>query len=132
MSSYLSSKITDGIRVDVRTAYVEDESSPLHNYYVFLYQIEIVNESDHEVQLLRREWTIIDGLAQTRKVEGEGVVGKQPILTPGQSHSYKSGCHFPSPIGKMKGRYLMERRILQERFWVEIPPFTLQVPCLSN
>ncbi|RMG63331.1 MAG: Co2+/Mg2+ efflux protein ApaG [Bacteroidetes bacterium] len=132
MSSPLSSKLTEGIRVNVRTVYVQDESSPKHQYFVFAYQVEIINESDHVVQLREREWQIIDGHGQRRRVQGQGVVGQQPLLAPGESHTYVSGCHFTTPIGSMHGTYLMERQQDGLRFPVEIPAFTMVVPHLQN
>ena len=132
MSSNLSSRVTEGIRVNVRTVYVQDESSPKHHYYVFAYQIEIINESDYTVQLRSREWHITDGNGHKRLVQGEGVVGKQPLIAPGESHSYVSGCHFNTPIGRMQGSYLMERQMDGLHFQVEIPPFTMVVPHLQN
>ncbi|MDP5169596.1 MAG: Co2+/Mg2+ efflux protein ApaG [Bacteroidia bacterium] len=132
MPENLASAVTNGIRVDVRTTYVEDESSPNHSYFVYLYQIEITNESEEEVQLLRREWTIVDGMAQKRLVEGDGVVGKQPVIVPGQTHRYVSGSNLPTPVGMMKGKYLMVRLSDQQQFWIDIPSFTLYVPHLDN
>ena len=132
MASQLSSKVTEGIRVNVRSVYVKDESSPKHRYFVFAYQVEIINESAYEVQLLRREWHIVDGVGSRREVEGEGVVGKQPIIPPGQRHCYVSGSHFQTPIGKMAGYYLMERTIDAAPLRVQIPPFVMMVPFLHN
>lgn len=132
MASQLSSKITEGIRVTVRTAYMEDESSPQHQYFVFAYQVEIANESLYSVQLMSREWRIVDGAGQKRLVEGDGVIGKQPVIKPGSSHTYISGCHFATPIGKMSGYYRMERQLDREPLQVEIPPFVMMVPHLEN
>ena len=132
MTSDLSSQITEGIRVTVRTSYVQDESSPKHLYFVFAYKVEITNESPYSVQLLEREWNIVDGVGERRFVQGEGVIGKQPVIEPGQTHRYISGCHFPTPIGKMSGFYIMERQIDKSRFRVEIPPFVMLVPFLEN
>lgn len=132
MTSDLSSQITEGIRVTVRTKYVQDESSPKHLYFVFAYQVEITNESAYSVQLLEREWHIVDGLGEKRWVQGEGVIGKQPVIEPGQSHQYVSGCHFPTAIGKMFGHYLMKRQVDGSTFEVEIPPFVMMVPYLEN
>ncbi|MEM7372493.1 MAG: Co2+/Mg2+ efflux protein ApaG [Bacteroidota bacterium] len=132
MTSDLSSQITEGIRVTVRTKYVQDESSPKHLYFVFAYQVEIINESPYSVQLLERQWNIVDGVGGKRLVQGEGVIGKKPILEPGQSHRYVSGCHFPTAIGKMSGHYLMERQVDNSTFKVEIPPFVMMVPYMEN
>ncbi|MDP5171052.1 MAG: Co2+/Mg2+ efflux protein ApaG [Bacteroidia bacterium] len=132
MSSNLASKVTNGIRVDVRTRYIEDESSPKHSYFVFNYEVEISNESPVEVQLISRIWRIVDGLGQSRTVEGDGVVGKQPILAPGGSHKYKSGSHFSTAVGMMMGQYCMRRTSDGLEFWIDIPSFTLQIPYLDN
>mgnify|MGYP002078690449 CR=1 FL=1 len=132
MTSNISSKVTEGIRVNVRTAYVKDESSPKHHYYVFAYQIEIVNESAYSVQLLTREWHILDGYGNKRVVNGEGVVGKQPHIAPGETHRYVSGSHFHTPIGRMSGFYTMVREVDKAKIQVQIPPFTMTVPFLYN
>ncbi|MEO1449036.1 MAG: Co2+/Mg2+ efflux protein ApaG [Bacteroidota bacterium] len=132
MTSAQSSMITDGIRVNVRTTYMQDESAPKHHYYVFAYQVEIINESMHQVQLLSRVWHIVDGLGEKRMVQGEGVIGKQPVINPGERHTYVSGCHFTTPIGKMWGTYTMRRQLDGARLKVRIPAFVMQVPYLGN
>lgn len=132
MPSKVYSQVTEGIRINVGSAYIKDESSPKHNYYVFAYRVEIVNESAFEVQLLTRRWDIVDGVGGKRLVEGEGVVGKQPIIAPGDSHCYISGSHFQTPIGKMLGHYIMERKIDGMLLAVKIPPFVMMVPYLNN
>ncbi|MEL6673759.1 MAG: Co2+/Mg2+ efflux protein ApaG [Bacteroidota bacterium] len=132
MPTNLSSQVTEGIRVNVRTAYIQDESSPKHRYYVFAYQVEIINESQYSVQLLRREWRITDGVGKKRKVEGEGVVGKQPHIAPGETYRYVSGSQFNTPVGKMSGYYFMQRTADQVEVAVEIPPFTMVAPALNN
>lgn len=118
--------------MNVRTVYVKDESSPKHQYFVFAYEIEIVNESLYKVQLLSREWHITDGYGFKRKVKGEGVIGKKPVISPGETHQYVSGSHFKTPVGKMSGHYIMERKIDGELIKVNIPPFTMIVPFLDN
>ncbi|MEM6802983.1 MAG: Co2+/Mg2+ efflux protein ApaG [Bacteroidota bacterium] len=132
MSTKPSSQVTNGIRVSVRTAYIKDESSPDRDEYVFAYQVEILNESPHIVQLLSREWYIIDGYGQKRSVKGPGVIGKQPIISPGKSHSYVSGVNFPSPIGKMFGYYTMRRQVDGSTFLVSIPDFIMEAPVVLN
>lgn len=128
----LASCTTHGIRVDVRPEYIEKESNVRSSYFVFEYRVEITNESPIEVQLLEREWDIVDALGRLRHVAGEGVVGKKPTLSPGARHQYRSGCHFHTPIGMMRGRYLMLNIATQQSFWVDIPEFTLEIPCISN
>lgn len=124
--------ITDGIRVNVRTTYMKEESAPKHHYYVFAYQVEIINESHHQVQLLSRVWHIVDGLGEKRMVQGEGVIGKQPVINPGERHTYVSGCHFGTPIGKMWGTYTMRRQMDGAQLDIRIPGFVMQVPHLGN
>ena len=132
MSFHTNSKVTEGIRVEVRTLYLREESSPRHHYYVFAYQIEITNESAHTVQLMSREWNIVDGLGDHRTVVGDGVIGKQPVIAPGETHSYTSGSHFQTSIGKMSGFYYMKRMMDNSDLKVEIPPFVMAVPFINN
>lgn len=132
MSTKPSSQITNGIRVSVHTVYLKDESSPSRNEYVFAYQIEIQNESPHIVQLMSRSWTIVDAFGEKRKVEGPGVIGKQPVIHPGKTHTYVSGVNFPTPAGKMFGYYTMIRQVDSSRFLVNIPDFTMIAPIMAN
>jgi ApaG protein len=123
---------TQGVTVTVTTNYLPDYSSPSQEHYVFAYRIEIRNDSDLTVKLLRRHWYISDASTGMREVEGEGVVGRQPVLEPGEAHQYVSGCNLKSGVGKMRGTYLMERVGSGTRFEVEIPEFTLMVPFRMN
>ncbi|MCB0841653.1 MAG: Co2+/Mg2+ efflux protein ApaG [Bacteroidetes bacterium] len=132
MSSFFNSKTTEDIRVMVRTHYLLEESSPKHQYYVFAYQVEITNQSPHMVQLISREWHIIDGFGQQRVVKGDGVIGKQPIIAPGETYCYSSGSHFESTIGKMEGYYFMQKLVNGQELKIEIPPFVMQVPFSQN
>jgi len=125
-------EITEGIKVSVETEYQPEYSSPSQYHYVFTYRITIENESENTIQLLRRHWFIHDANTIIREVEGEGVVGQQPVLEPGQDHKYVSGCNLKSGIGKMKGTYLMERIVDGKRFKVTIPEFTMVVPFKYN
>jgi ApaG protein len=100
---------TQGIKVSVETEYQPAYSSPSQYHYVFTYRITIENQSEYTIQLMRRHWHIYDAGFLVREVEGEGVVGQQPILEPGQTHQYISGCNLKSGMGKMTGTYLMER-----------------------
>lgn len=130
--SELATAVTEGIRVSVRSAYVREESSPDHEHYVFAYHVQIINESPYKVQLLRRKWEILDALGRKREVSGEGVIGQQPLLAPGQVHEYISGCNFGTPIGQMQGHYFMIRNVDQAEFPVRIPRFTMVVPFTLN
>ena len=125
-------EITQGIKVSVETEYQPTYSSPSQYHYVFTYRITIENQSDNTIQLLRRHWHIHDAGARKREVEGEGVVGQQPILEPGQSHQYVSGCNLKSGLGKMFGTYLIERIVDGKLFKVNIPEFIMVVPFRMN
>jgi ApaG protein len=124
--------VTAGVKVSVLTEYQPSYSSPLQEHFVFTYRIRIENKSEHTVQLLRRQWFIFDSNATVREVEGEGVIGVQPILEPGEVHEYVSGCNLKTSIGKMLGSYLMERQIDGKQFHAEIPEFNLIVPYRLN
>lgn len=123
---------TYGIKVIVETEYIDVQSDPAGGQYFFAYRIQIKNNSDYTVQLMRRKWFITDVSFETREVEGEGVVGRQPVLQPGESHTYMSGCQLQSEIGKMWGYYTLERQITSDLIDVEIPIFELVVPWLKN
>ncbi|MEL6537856.1 MAG: Co2+/Mg2+ efflux protein ApaG [Bacteroidota bacterium] len=123
---------TKGIKVSIETEYQPDYSSPMQMHYVFTYRVTIENESDHTIQLLRRHWFIHDTNHDPYEVEGEGVVGKKPVLEPGQKHQYVSGCNLKSGMGKMYGTYLMERVLDGKNFNVEIPVFSMVVPFRLN
>ena len=125
-------EITDGVKVSVTTSFQPEYSSPVQSHYVFTYKIIIENRSDYTVQLLRRHWYIYDINGVTREVEGDGVVGQQPILNPGESHEYISGCNLKTEIGKMKGTYTMERVADGSYFKVNIPEFVMVVPYKNN
>lgn len=123
---------TLGIRVEVQTAYLEKESDIANGRYFHAYRITITNNSDYNVQLLTRKWEITDSNGSFREVEGEGVVGKQPDIEPGESYTYISGCNFQTPFGKMKGRYHFLRKADGEIFEAKIPEFFMVVPWLKN
>jgi ApaG protein len=128
----LTTAVTSGVKVSVITEYQPSYSSPLQEHFVFTYRIKIENNSEHTVQLLRRQWFIFDSNATVREVEGEGVIGLQPVLEPGETHEYISGCNLKTSIGKMLGTYLMEKLIDGKQFHVEIPEFNLIVPYRLN
>lgn len=128
----METKTTDGVKVSVTTNYLPDYSSPAQQHYVFAYKISIENNSEFTVKLLRRHWHISDSNGVVREVEGEGVVGQQPVLEPNESHQYVSGCNLKTGIGKMKGTYLMERLMDGKQFSVNIPEFILIVPYKLN
>lgn len=124
--------ITEGIKITVENDYQSEYSSPSHMHYVFTYKIRIENCSEYTMQLKRRHWFIHDADNTVKEVEGEGVVGQQPVLEPGQVHEYVSGCNLKTGMGKMYGTYLMERIVDGKKITVTIPEFTLFVPFLLN
>lgn len=121
------SKTTHDITVTVEPHYLEQQSRPDENHYVWAYSIEISNGGAQDVQLLNRHWTITDGRGQVQEVQGPGVVGEQPVLHPGDSFTYTSGCPLPTPSGIMVGRYEMLGPD-GERFWIDVPAFSLDSP----
>jgi len=125
-------EITKGIKVTVETEYQPSYSSPSQHHYVFTYRITIENGGEFTIQLKRRHWNIHDAGFHPRQVEGEGVVGQQPVLEPGEVHSYVSGCNLKSGIGKMAGTYLMERVVDGTTFPVTIPEFCMVAPMRLN
>jgi ApaG protein len=124
--------ITKGIKVSVQPDYQAAYSRPATNRYVFSYHIIIENQSNATVQLMRRHWVIWDSDGSTREVEGEGVVGQQPLLEPGQRHEYSSWCDLSTGIGKMYGGYLMVRPDDGSQFMARIPVFELVAPVKLN
>jgi ApaG protein len=121
------SEITRSIKVTVKPFYLEDQSSPTENHYVWAYQVRIENTGAETVQLRRRHWRITDGMGRLQEVRGPGVVGEQPVLAPGESFEYTSGTPLTTPSGIMMGTYEMETHG-GESFEVAIPAFSLDSP----
>ncbi len=119
--------VTDGIRVQVQSQYLADQSSPRDDRYVFAYTITISNEGNRSAHLKTRHWIITDGRGTVEEVRGDGVVGEQPRLAPGQSFQYTSGCVLTTPIGTMQGTYRMWRDD-GSYFDAEIAAFSLATP----
>ena len=128
----MNTQTTVGIQVSVDIQYNAQHSHPIASHYFFAYRITIKNVSDYTVQLKKRHWFIFDSNGIKSEVEGIGVVGEQPILIPGQSYQYVSGCNLLSDMGKMGGVYIMEREIDGEVFHVTIPEFMMVVPYKFN
>jgi len=128
----MTTLVTQGIQITVRSNYQESYSRPEENHFLFTYRITIENKSEHTVQLIRRHWHIYDSSSEHREVEGEGVVGQQPILMPGDVYEYESACNLTTDMGKMHGTYLMERQIDKLRFFVNIPEFEMVIPARLN
>lgn len=119
--------VTRGIDVVVEPFYLDEQSDPHDGRYVWGYRIVISNRSDVTVRLLTRYWHITDENGLVDEVTGRGVVGEQPVLEPGDSYEYSSGCPLDTPSGVMLGHYLMEDEN-GETFNVEIPAFSLDLP----
>jgi ApaG protein len=115
---------TQGIRVTVKTQYVPERSSPNAGQYVFAYFVRIENVGPTVARLLSRRWLIRDSIGEETEVEGDGVVGEQPALSPGGVHEYQSFCVLKSPCGSMEGQYFLVR-LDGTRFAAEIPRFIL-------
>jgi ApaG protein len=118
---------TRGIRIRVEPQYMEEQSSPDEGHFVWSYEVEISNDSKETVQLKTRAWRITDGWGRTEEVRGPGVVGQTPVIPPGGTFSYTSGCPLKTPQGIMVGSYQMEDEEGQ-LFDVAIPAFSLDSP----
>lgn len=125
-------KITDGVKVSVETLYQAEYSNPANEHFMFAYKIRVENLSDYTVQLMKRHWHIFDSNGTRREVEGEGVIGLQPVIEPGQNHEYVSACNLKTDIGSMKGTYGMIRLNDHTELIVNIPEFALIVPYKLN
>jgi ApaG protein len=121
----LSEAVTEDIRVEVMSSYSPENSRPLEGEWVFQYTVRITNQGAGTVQLLRRHWVITDAANQVEEVKGEGVVGKQPVLSPGESFKYSSWCPLKTSAGMMHGTYEMARTD-GRRFDIEVAPFALR------
>ena len=119
--------VTRSIEVQVQPFYMEEQSDPSEKHYVWGYRITIDNQSDELVQLLSRYWQITDESGHVKEVRGDGVIGEQPELSPGDSYQYTSGCPLSTPSGIMVGHYTMRNK-RGEKFDIAIPAFSLDLP----
>ncbi len=119
--------ITDGIRIRVKPRFMADESEPVRNHFVWAYTVEIENTSNETWQLMVRHWQIVDSLGRTQIVDGDGVVGQQPVLAPGDAFRYTSGAPLAAPSGFMSGSYDFQSR---SGAWMtaNVPAFSLDSP----
>jgi len=124
----MQSLITKGVQISVETYYQPDYSQPFQHEYMFAYRISLNNQNPFSIQLLRRQWYIFDSNGDRREVEGEGVVGQQPILKAGESFQYVSGCNLKSEMGKMWGFYTLLNTYNNEEFRADIPEFQMVAP----
>jgi ApaG protein len=125
----MSEAVTRNIQVTVETEYAPGRSNPAQSQWFFLYTIRLTNQGRETVQLISRHWIITDALGDVKEVKGPGVVGKKPVLEPGETFEYTSGCELTTPFGTMRGTYQMvtvdDKR---EAFDIDIPAFTLTEP----
>ncbi len=121
-------EVTRDVRVTVRAFFLADQSEPERGHYVWAYTVTIANEGRQTVQLLRRSWSITDARGRTQHVHGEGVVGEQPVLDPGESFEYTSATPLSTPTGFMRGAYHMVATTTGEAFDIAIPGFSLDSP----
>ncbi|MBF0352030.1 MAG: Co2+/Mg2+ efflux protein ApaG [SAR324 cluster bacterium] len=127
----METAITHNIKISVESFYLDDRSNPEDNLFVFAYRIRMNNLGYRQVQLISRHWIITDSTGEIREVRGDGVVGEQPLINPGESYEYMSGSQLESEFGTMQGTYRM-RSSDGVIFDVEIPCFTLAVPGVLN
>lgn len=128
----MNSAISEGILVNVEVFYQPEYSNAFQNEYMFAYRITLENFNSYSVKLLRRNWYIFDSNGTYRLVEGDGVVGVQPVLQPGENYQYMSGCNLRTEMGKMKGTYQMQNLHDHSLFTVLIPEFEMIVPAKEN
>lgn len=128
----MTTAISQGVKISIETAYQEKYSNAEEDSFMFAYSITIQNLTEQPIQLLRRKWFIFDSFGHTKIVEGEGVVGLQPIIVPNESYSYVSGCSLKSDVGSMRGLYYMQNLITDTSLEVEIPEFELVAPYKLN
>ena len=131
MGTYVT-QVTHGIKISVETQFQNEYSIAEQRHFLFSYIITLENNSEYTVQLISRHWDIYDSSGESSVVDGEGVVGEKPVLDPGEVFEYESACTLTTDMGKMSGRYLMERKIDNMLFYVTIPEFELIVPQRLN
>jgi ApaG protein len=127
----VSVAVTQGIRVSVRSDFRSDRSAPAQARFLFTYTVRIANEGEQAAKLLSRHWVITDAQGEREEVVGDGVVGQQPHIAPGESFEYTSFCVLKTPLGQMRGTYTMVRDD-GTSFLAEIAPFALAVPSALN
>jgi ApaG protein len=128
----MESLLSNGIRVSVHARYQSAYSKPTEEQYLFSYHIVIENCRPDTVQVLYRHWVITNAMGEVLEVEGDGVIGLQPVLEPGDVHRYDSWCPLSSPLGSMEGRYLMVSTETGEEFYAQVPRFQLESTVMMN
>jgi ApaG protein len=128
----MQSKISSGIIISVETFYQQEYSNPQNHDFMFAYKITIHNENNFPVKLMRRYWHILDSNGIVKEVEGEGVVGIQPVIQPAEKYQYVSGCNLKSEFGRMQGNYVLQNMHSKSTFIADIAPFYLTAPMKLN
>ncbi len=128
----MNTAITEGIRITVMSQFRPDLSQLGEAQYFFNYRIEIENKNSFAVQLMHRDWFVFDSLNHPQQISGEGVIGEQPVIQPGNNYHYISGCELSSEIGYMKGYYTFRSLLDNSTFQVFIPTFQLIYPQRLN
>ena len=128
----MKKNITEGLEVYTEVRYLPEHSNAMEHSFFFMYTITIENKSEYTVKLMSRHWNIFDSSGEKRIVEGEGVVGEQPLIEPGEKYIYSSGCGLTTEIGKMSGYYNMVRTADNKKIRVLIPEFHLIPPFRLN
>ena len=126
------SQVTQGVKIVVEALFQAEYSDPALHKFVYTYHVSIENNSPYTIQLLKRHWKIFDSNGETREVEGDGVIGVQPIIEPGETHRYQSWSQLKTDMGQMHGSYLMQRISDNFNFPAEIPHFQLVTPDRLN
>lgn len=126
------SKISEGVTISVETFYQPEYSNPVTGDFMFAYRITLENHNPFPVQLLRRHWYIFDSILGHKEIEGEGVIGIQPVINPSEKYQYMSGCNLKSEMGRMHGVYFMENCNAKTSFLINIPVFEMIVPFKLN
>mgnify|MGYP001942376531 CR=1 FL=1 len=124
--------ISYAIEVEVQTAFIAEQSNEREQRFVFSYTITVKNNGQHAVKLLSRYWLITDANGDKSTVVGDGVIGKQPTISPGHAFQYSSGCILKTPVGTMQGHYQMIDEQENKTIQVEIPVFGLALPNILN
>ena len=118
----------DGINITVTPFFIKEKSIPTKNIYFYAYQIKIINLRNETYQLIKRNWIIRNGLGKEQKISGDGVVGKSPVLKPGEEFTYTSFCPLPTPTGNMRGSFEFIDTSSTTKLDVKIPLFFLRTP----
>ncbi len=124
-------ELSDTVRVEVSPMYLAEHSDPDDNMYAFAYDITIINDGAQSVTLCSRHWFISDGDGDMQEVKGQGVIGKQPVIEPGEQYHYSSGVALGTPVGSMRGYYVMQAND-STLFHADIPVFTLAANNILN